>query len=79
MREAERSSPVGPGAVAGPARETRQDCRQRSDGGEHAKQGGVTSGVVSDETAETLARMFTALGDPTRVKLLSMMGAAPGW
>ena len=38
----------------------------------------VTSGVVSDETAGTLARMFKALGDPTRVKLLSMISAAPG-
>ena len=37
----------------------------------------VTSGVVSDETAELLARMFKALGDPTRVKLLSMIAAAP--
>jgi ArsR family transcriptional regulator len=36
----------------------------------------VTAGVVSDETAETLARMFKALGDPTRVKLLSMIAAA---
>lgn len=38
----------------------------------------VTGGVVTDETAETLARMFKALGDPTRVKLLSMIAAAPG-
>lgn len=37
----------------------------------------VTAGVVSDEAAETLARMFKALGDPTRVKLLSMIAAAP--
>lgn len=36
----------------------------------------VTGGVVSDETATTLARMFKALGDPTRVKLLSMIAAA---
>jgi ArsR family transcriptional regulator len=36
----------------------------------------VTSGVVSDETAATLARMFKALGDPTRVKLLSLIAAA---
>jgi ArsR family transcriptional regulator len=36
----------------------------------------VTGGVVSDETAATLARMFKALGDPTRVKLLSMIAAA---
>ena len=38
----------------------------------------VTGGVVSDETAGTLARMFKALGDPTRVKLLSMIAAADG-
>lgn len=38
----------------------------------------VTGGVVSDEAAETLARMFKALGDPTRVKLLSMIAAADG-
>lgn len=37
----------------------------------------LTAGVVSDETAEMLARMFKALGDPTRVKLLSMIAAAP--
>ena len=36
----------------------------------------VTGGVVSDETAETLARMFKALADPTRVKLLSLIAAA---
>ncbi|NYI45178.1 ArsR family transcriptional regulator [Nocardioides aromaticivorans] len=38
----------------------------------------VTAGVVSDDAAEALARMFKALGDPTRVKLLSMIAAAPG-
>lgn len=37
----------------------------------------VTGGIVSDEAATTLARMFKALGDPTRVKLLSMIAAAP--
>lgn len=37
----------------------------------------VTAGVVGDEAAETLARMFKALGDPTRVKLLSLIAAAP--
>jgi ArsR family transcriptional regulator len=36
----------------------------------------VTGGVVSDDAAETLARMFKALGDPTRVKLLSLIAAA---
>lgn len=37
----------------------------------------MIGGVVSDETAETLAHMFKALGDPTRVKLLSLIAAAP--
>lgn len=37
----------------------------------------MTSGVVTDETAMTLARMFKAIGDPARVKLLSMVAAAP--
>jgi ArsR family transcriptional regulator len=37
----------------------------------------VTGGLVTDEAAETLARMFKALGDPTRVKLLSLIAAAP--
>lgn len=37
----------------------------------------VTDGVVGDEAAGTLARAFKALGDPTRVKLLSMIAAAP--
>ncbi len=37
----------------------------------------VTAGIVSEESAVTLARMFKALGDPTRVKLLSMIAAAP--
>jgi ArsR family transcriptional regulator len=37
----------------------------------------VIAGVVSDQAAETLARMFKALGDPTRVKLISMIAAAP--
>ncbi|CAB4715487.1 unannotated protein [freshwater metagenome] len=37
----------------------------------------LTGGVISDDAAETLARMFKALGDPTRVKLLSMIAAAP--
>lgn len=36
----------------------------------------VTDGVVGDEAAEVLARAFKALGDPTRVKLLSMIAAA---
>lgn len=38
----------------------------------------MTTGVVSDETAETLARMFKALADPTRVRLLSLIAAAEG-
>jgi ArsR family transcriptional regulator len=38
----------------------------------------VTGGLVSDEAATTLARMFKALGDPTRVKLLSLIAASEG-
>ncbi|MDR7311443.1 ArsR family transcriptional regulator [Nocardioides luteus] len=36
----------------------------------------VTGGILDDSQAETLARMFKALGDPTRVKLLSIIAAA---
>lgn len=36
----------------------------------------VTGGLIADDAAEGLARMFKALGDPTRVKLLSMIAAA---
>ncbi len=38
----------------------------------------LTAGVVSDASAESLAGVFKALGAPTRVKLLSMVAAAPG-
>lgn len=37
----------------------------------------MTGGVVSDQAAATLARMFKALGDPSRVKLVSLIAAAP--
>jgi ArsR family transcriptional regulator len=37
----------------------------------------VTGGVLETETAEQLARMFKALGDPTRVRLLSLIAAHP--
>ena len=36
----------------------------------------LSAGIVTDQAAETLARMFKALSDPTRVKLLSMIAAA---
>ena len=36
----------------------------------------VTGGVLDDQAAEGLARVFKALGDPTRVKLLSLIAAA---
>jgi ArsR family transcriptional regulator len=36
----------------------------------------VAAGVLGDEAAERLARVFKALGDPTRVKLLSLIAAA---
>jgi ArsR family transcriptional regulator, arsenate/arsenite/antimonite-responsive transcriptional repressor len=35
----------------------------------------VTGGVVDTTTAEVLARIFKALGDPTRVRLLSLIAA----
>src|SRR3546814_6395152 len=38
----------------------------------------VTGGALDVAEAERLARMFQALGDPTRVRLLSMIAAAPG-
>jgi len=38
----------------------------------------VTGGVLDVDTAERLARVFKALGDPTRVRLLSMIAAAAG-
>lgn len=38
----------------------------------------VTGGVLRVEDAQRLARMFKALGDPTRVRLLSMIAAHSG-
>ena len=38
----------------------------------------VTAGVMAVEDAQKLARMFKALGDPTRVRLLSMIAARSG-
>lgn len=38
----------------------------------------VTSGILDLETAERLAQLFKALGDPTRVRLLSLIAAHPG-
>ena len=35
----------------------------------------MTAGVLDVESAERLARRFKALGDPTRVRLLSMIAA----
>ena len=35
----------------------------------------VTGGVLDLEAAERLARIFKALGDPTRVRLLSLIAA----
>lgn len=37
----------------------------------------LTGGVLSDADSDTLARMFKALSDPSRVKLLSLIAAAP--
>lgn len=38
--------------------------------------GTVASGVLESEQAERIARVFKALGDPTRVKLLSLIGGS---
>jgi ArsR family transcriptional regulator len=38
----------------------------------------MTGGVLDVEAAERLARLFKALGDPTRVRLLSMIAATDG-
>jgi ArsR family transcriptional regulator len=38
----------------------------------------VTAGVLEIADAQRLARMFKALGDPTRVRLLSMIAAQAG-
>lgn len=38
--------------------------------------GGALDRVVDDETAKKLATVFKALGDPARVKLLSLINAA---
>lgn len=38
----------------------------------------VTGGVVDNPTAGRLAHMFKALGDPTRVRLLSLIAAHAG-
>lgn len=35
----------------------------------------VTGGVLDEAAAERLARIFKALGDPTRVRLLSLIAA----
>ncbi|MCD4533959.1 metalloregulator ArsR/SmtB family transcription factor [Nocardioides sp. cx-169] len=37
----------------------------------------VTGGVLDVAEAQRLARMFKALGDPTRVRLLSLIAAQP--
>ena len=38
----------------------------------------LTSGVLDHGAAERLAHVFKALGDPTRVRLLSLIAAHPG-
>jgi len=38
----------------------------------------LTDGVLDADAAERLARSFKALGDPTRVRLLSLIAAAEG-
>ena len=38
----------------------------------------VTAAVLDDHTADQLARVFKALSDPTRVRLLSLIAATAG-
>ncbi len=38
----------------------------------------ITGGVLDDDSAERLAQVFKALGDPTRVRLVSLIAAADG-
>lgn len=38
----------------------------------------VTDGPLDTEQAERIARVFKALGDPTRVRLLSLIAASDG-
>ena len=38
----------------------------------------VTGAQLDQEASETLARIFRALGDPTRVRLLSLIATADG-
>lgn len=38
----------------------------------------LTGGVLDDESAAQLAGVFKALGDPTRVRLVSLIAAADG-
>ncbi len=37
----------------------------------------ASGGVIDDGTAQDLAKVFKALGDPARVKLLSLIAASP--
>ena len=38
----------------------------------------LTAGALDIDAAESLARVFKALGDPTRVRLLSLIAASDG-
>lgn len=38
----------------------------------------LTGGVLDEQSAERLAHVFKALGDPTRVRLVSLIAAADG-
>ena len=38
----------------------------------------LTEGVIDSASAEQLARVFKALGDPTRVRLVSLIAATEG-
>lgn len=38
----------------------------------------LTGGALDEDAAQQLARVFKALGDPTRVRLISLIAAADG-
>jgi ArsR family transcriptional regulator len=38
----------------------------------------LTGGVLAEDAAQQLSRVFKALGDPTRVRLVSLIAAAEG-
>lgn len=51
----------------------RQDCEQDCEGTAAGSEAMHHRGVLSDEQAADLAELFKALGDPTRVKIISAL------